>query len=203
MRRGGRTGFSIVELLVVVAVTSVGFVALLQLQVASIRGLNYPAQLTAAISLGEHFLATLHMEAIEWTGNGTQTWDGPNLRLLSTLNESANPASPDSWMIAYPNVDDQRHMVDQAGGEDEYDAGLLEEIPSDENPRFCVHYRLAWATASRTLMRAEVRVLWMRDEASWDVHPFVDCDPDMASDQYLSQVQSVTLVDQIMVNSGG
>jgi prepilin-type N-terminal cleavage/methylation domain-containing protein len=197
-RRARRRGFSVVELLIVVAVTSVGFVALLQLQVASIRGLNYPAQLTAAVNLGEHFLATLRMEGIEWTGNGAQTWDSTNLHYLPTLavTQALSANSPQGWQVA---VD---HFVDQAGADGDYDRGVLGVIAADKYPRFCIQYRLSWATASQKLIRAEVRVLWMRDEAAWDLDPFRTCDPQMAEARYLSQVQSVTLTDQILINSG-
>jgi len=197
--RTGRRGFSVIELLVVVAVTSVGFVALLELQVASIRGLTYPANLTAAVNLGEHFLATLHLEAVEWTGNGAQQWNGPQLRYLSTLNPALAADSPDGWQVAYGIEGGSDLFTDQAGSDATYDAGLVRELAPRDNPRFCVHYRLAWATGSERLMRAEVRVMWLRDNASWAL--FRNCPVEMAQDRYVGQVQSVTLVDQILINS--
>lgn len=198
-RRSGRRGFSIIELLVVVAVTSVGFVALLDLQVSSIRGLTYPANLTAAINLGEQFLATLHVEAIEWTGQGNQSWNNPNLRYLSTLNEAVASDAPEAWRVAAGADDAPDLFRDQAGSDQWYDAGLLREIDPRQNPRFCLHYRLVWANQSQRVMRADVRVLWLRDDAAFT--QFSDCRIEMAEARFRGQVQSLTLTDQILINT--
>jgi prepilin-type N-terminal cleavage/methylation domain-containing protein len=197
--RRGRRGFSVIELLVVVAVTSVGFVALLELQVASIRGLSYPANVTAALNLGEHFLATLRLEAVEWTGNGTQQWNNPNLRYLKTLNPAAAADDPNAWQLAYGISGAPDNFTDQGGSDVVYDTGLTRELGPRDNPRFCVHYRLAWATGSERLMRAEVRVMWLRDEGSFAL--FKQCPLNMAQARYQGQVQSVTLTDQILINT--
>lgn len=197
--RGTRRGFSIVELLVVVAVTGVGFVALLDLQVSSIRGLTYPANLTAAINLGEHFLSTLRVEAIEWTGKNGQTWDNPRLKYLSTLDPTLPADSPDSWQVL-PAVDGATDAFrDQAGADDVYDPGLLREIQPRQNPRFCLHYQLVFVSEAENLIRAQVRVLWLRDEASWA--EFKDCPLTMAEARFMGRVQSVTLTDQILINT--
>lgn len=199
LRRSRQHGFSIIELLVVVVVTAVGFVALLDLQVSSIRGLTYPTNLTAALNLGEQFLATLHVEAIEWTGQGSQTWNNPNLKYLSTLNPAFPADSPQAWQVAEGVEGHADLFRDQAGADDWYDAGLLREIGPRQNPRFCLHYRLAWANQSQRIMRADVRVLWLRDDAAWE--RFKDCRIEMAQARFVGQVQSVTLTDQILINT--
>lgn len=196
-RRLRRAGFSVIELLIVVAITSIGFVALLDLQVSSIKGLSYPAQLTAAVNLGEHFLQTLRMEAIEWTPQSS--WDDPNLRYLSTMNQNANPNDPNAWQIGTGEIGAPDFFVDQAGSDGVYDVGLLREFPARENPRFCLHYRLSFTNASQRLIRAEVRVMWLRNEARFQ--KFKNCPLEMAEPQWRSVVQSITLTDQIMINT--
>lgn len=192
-RRRRAEGFSIVELLIVVAITSVGFVALLNLQVATIRGLGYPAQMIDAVSLAEHFIGTLQMEAVEWTEVDGHSFDNGRLRYLPTAPASFGSFS--EWNVAYDFGNDHS-FTDLAGGDPTYDPGMQAEFPPQRTPRFCLHYRLAWVSENQRLLRADVRVLWLRDEASWA--RFKDCPVDMVD--WPSEVQFVTLPAQVMVN---
>ena len=182
-----------VELLIVVAITSIGFVALLDLQVSSIRGLTFSSRLTNAMNLAEHFLATVRMEAIEWTGENGQTWDNGNLTYLPTTQDDPE------WQVAQVALGAADAYLDQGGGETRYDPGLLAEFPSRQNPRFCIQYRLQWTNASRRLIRADVRVLWLRDEAQWA--RWKDCPTDMADQRNFGSVQFIGVTKQILINS--
>lgn len=196
-RGRSRRGFSIVELLIVVAVTSVGFVALLELQVASIRGLAYPAELTSAVNLGEHFLETLRMEGLEWTSSNSQNWQ--NLRYLGTLDENAASDDPNQWQLAFGVVGADDMFVDQAGSDEQYDRGVVAEFPARQNPRFCLQYRLSFTDEAQRMIRAEVRVLWLRDQGSWT--RFRNCPLEMAETKWRGTVQTLTLTDQILINT--
>ncbi len=191
----GKHGFSTVELLIVVAVTSVGFVALLELQVASIRGLGYPAKLTLGMGLGEHFLGTLQTEAVEWTDDGGPNWSNSDLRYLSQFNEAA----PDEWILASAPEGVDFALTDSVGSDLWYDGGVLREIPPTGAPRFCLHYRLSWATPNQSVIRADVRVSWLHDEASWS--DFKDCPDEMFAPENRGSVTSVRLSELIMRNT--
>ena len=157
-----RGGFSIVELLVVVVITAVGFGAMLDLQVSSIKGLSYPAQMNAAVNLGEHLLETMQLEAyVRRSGGDTSSQN--YLPQLPNFNAGTNDTG---WLAAYANNGSGQHdMTDQLGADTTYDVEALAEFPTLDRPRFCVRYRLAWV--SQNLIRAEVRVLWLRDERAW------------------------------------
>ena len=182
-----------IELLIVVAITSVGFIALLDLQVSSVRGLTFPSRLTNAMNLAEHFLATVRMEAIEWTGPNGRDWNDPAFVYLSQT--QTNP----DWQVAQVPAGAPDAFLDQAGGETRYDPGLLAEFPTRQNPRFCIQYRLQWTNASQRLIRADVRVLWLRDESSWA--QWQSCPASMANANNFGVVQFIALTRQIMINS--
>ena len=196
-KRGfSKRGFSMMELLIVVTITTIGFVALLNLQVSSIQGLAYPTRLTEAVNLADHFLGTLQMEAMEWTPEGTRPWNSPNLRYLPTLQDPAP-----SWRIAwrdaheFPDGSVPHKFVNQNGSIIEYDTGLQAEFPAQDNARFCVHYRLSWALPNERVMRAEVRVLWLRKSAAWD--DWKDCP--LGMEMRRDAVESVTVTGQVMM----
>lgn len=194
-KRARRGGFTLVELLIVVMITAVGFVALLDLQVSSIRGLNYPAQMNAAINLGEHLIETLQLEAyVQREGGPTGT-----LRYLPVLPPFGGGVTDTGWQQAFSNGSSEHAMTDQVGADTTYDVGALTEFPALDRPRFCVRYRLAWV--SENLARAEVRVLWLRDEASWT--RFRNCPdegPDAMEDlNNRDSVQFVTLTEQLIL----
>jgi hypothetical protein len=196
-KRSARSrGFSAVELLIVIGFTSVGFVALLQLQVATIQGLGYPARLNLAAAYGEHFLATLQVEATEWTDQGEQTLSNANLRYLTQFNEGA----PQQWILANPPQGPDFALTDYVGNNVFYDSGILREVPATATPRFCLHYRLAWATANPNMLRADVRVSWLREEAAWE--DFKDCPAGMLDPVQRGNVHSIRLSELIMRNSG-
>lgn len=188
--RSGNAGFTVIELLITVAITAIGFVALLTLQVATIRGLNFSTNLAAATNLGEHVLATMDVEGVQWVGGVP-----PNtLPMLSTINGNegfwqvwrCDPTAPDAFM----NQTGCDNLV--------FDVGIDSEIPIRANTRFCVQYNLDWANPTRTLIDAQVRVFWLRDEAGlWQT--FRDCPVGtMELPANSVNVQFVTVQGQIM-----
>lgn len=194
-KRARQGGFSLVELLIVVLVTAVGFVALLDLQVSTIRGLNYPAQMNAAINLGEHLIETMKLESYVRRGGGLTSGQ----HYLPALPAYGSGTNDTGWLMAYANGSSQHEMTDQVGADAVYDAGALVEFPALDRPRFCVRYRLSWV--SQNLARADVRVLWLRDEGAWT--RFKDC-PDSGNDEMEAvanrdSVQFVTLTEQLIL----
>ncbi len=189
--RARRGGFSLVELLIVVVITAVGFVALLDLQVSSIRGLNYPAQMTAAMNLGEHLVETLQLEAYVRRNGGATG----GLRYLPTLPAFGTGAADTGWQLAYANGSTEHAMTDQLGADPVYDIGALAEFPTLDRPRFCVRYRLSWV--AQNLIRTEARVFWLRDEGAWG--RFRNCPDGMDAAINRDSVQFVTVSEQLIL----
>ena len=60
-------GFSLVELLMVIVVTTLGFVALLNMQMATLRGLAHAKHMAEGTNLAENFIEQLRLEFMSWT----------------------------------------------------------------------------------------------------------------------------------------
>ena len=72
-----RRGFTLVELLMVVTLTTVGFVGLFSLQASTIRGMGNMVRMQQATSLAENFIENLRLEFSSWTA--TQPLSNPSL----------------------------------------------------------------------------------------------------------------------------
>lgn len=176
--RGKAAGFTLVEMLVVMAISVIGFLALVHLQTANLRGATNAWEMVAATHLGQHLLETIRMEAIEWTNDTTQPYTQAKFQYLRFAPSPAAAGATSGWRRAFGNSD-AFQMVNQAGRLlgvsaplPEYDAGIINgsdfadpssstfgELPDNRNQRFCVQYRLTWLIPN-TLLRAEARVMW-------------------------------------------
>lgn len=162
-------GYTLIELMVVVVITMIGFMAILMLQAGVIKGNTNTWDVVCATNLAQHVLETIRIEALEWTGkDATQGYDQDKFHYLRSLSSAGIPAPQVStgWLKAFDlgkNVKFQ--MVNQAGRDTYYDSGILNEVPDSRNQRFCVQYRLTWIIPD-ALIRAEVRVLWPKLETA-------------------------------------
>lgn len=190
-------GYSLVEVMAVLAITVVGLLALINLQVGTLKGLTASRSMMDGVNLAEHFLETLKSEAIPWNTDSatmvSQTTRFPHLRLAGS---PATEGGGSGWVRAYISDDagsDKR--VGALGNDSDWDSGVLNEVPAGVNQRYCVHYRLTWVIPEY-LLRADVRVLWMRDDS--DLTLYDECQIGMETD--LANVSSVTLPGTIMRN---
>lgn len=187
-------GFTLIELMVVVLITVVGFMAIVVLQAATVKGVTNSRDLVAAVNLAEHFLNSVRIEALEWTNDTDQ---GTNQAKFKYLNNVGLPVAGNGsgWLQAYINAMDVDKRINQNGNDTTFDAGLITEFPQDRNKRFCLQYRLTWVIPNR-LIRAEARVLWPREEA--DVAAYQECPLGMEAD--VSNVYGITVPTTIMKN---
>lgn len=167
-----------IELMIVVSLTAVGLVTLLKMQAQTLQAVGGSRTVAEAANLGSHFLEFLKLEALEWTMDGTlmvgQPARFPHLALAGTPVVGAGSG----WQKAML-PDTTEKLVGPLGNNALLDAGLLSQFPWDRNRRFCVQYRLTWLLAD-WLMRAEVRVLWVRDNSS--VGLYEDCPDGLEND---------------------
>jgi prepilin-type N-terminal cleavage/methylation domain-containing protein len=160
-------GFNLIELMAVMAVSIIGFLAVLYLQQGVIRGSASSWNMIQATHLARHLLESIRLEGSQWyndTGTGLGGVGQERFLYLKHVG-TAIAGSTSGWrnFDFYP-AGTPFQMVDQLGRQGPYDAGALQEVRPDRNPRFCARYRLTWLIPNQ-LIRAEVRVLWPRDDA--------------------------------------
>ena len=190
-------GYSLVEVMVALAVALVGLLMVVHLQVGTLRGVSGIRAMMEGTNLAEHFVETLKSEAISWNMDSSamvsQPTRFPHLRLVGS---PAVEGGGSGWVRGYfPGFSSLDARVGPMGNDPNWDPGISLEIAPNHNPRFCLHYRLTWLIPDY-LMRADVRVLWMRDSS--DLTLYDDCRVGMETD--LANVSSVTLPGTLMRN---
>jgi len=209
-----RSGFSIIELLVVVVVTTIGFVALFELQAGSLRGMRNMRHMAEATNLAENFIERMRLEFSAWTPQSIAGLGDdaafPRLAGLPTGNEAWAGAQTTSsvaieggpgWVIGSLDGEDRRVSV--AGDLDEslgFNEGLHsalvdQGIAGEAQQPYCLLYRLTWLIPSQAF-RVDVEVSWPQDHA--DMNSFVQCDVIAAN--RLDERRSITLTTTIATN---
>lgn len=136
-RRRAR-GFTILEILIAVVLTTVGFAAVFALQIGTVQGNTSAREVTGAVALGERFVEALRREAHAWTQANPTT---PRLS-----------QAPRQWHTLTPAPVDHNGLPFAAN----VGSGL-------QRQRFCVHFWLdPQAGPYAGLMNARVRVVWPR-----------------------------------------
>ena len=205
----GQRAFTLIEVMLVVTVTTLGFVAMFDLQANSVRGLRNSKHMLEASTIAENFVEQMRLEFSEWTMtqplNPTQF---PHLAELPTdgtvqlgqMTPGGSVEGGQGWVIAGSEMNEDRR-VGLAGPTHPfgYNSGvkgaLIEEELEDTALTYCLLYRLMWLVPNRAL-RLEVEVQWPLEHT--DMDSFVTCSKNAANQ--LDQVRSVTLTDVIAVN---
>jgi hypothetical protein len=190
-------GHSLVEVMVALAVALTGLLMVVHLQVNTLKGVAGVRGMMEGTNLAEHFLETLKSEAIAWNMDSTAMTSQPSrFPHLRTVGAPAVQGGGSGWIRGYTTgFSSTDSRVGPMGNDAGWDPGIAQEIPPDVNPNFCLHYRLTWLVPDY-LMRADVRVMWMRDSS--DLSLYDDCPVGMETD--LANVSSVTLPGTLMRN---
>lgn len=136
-----RRGFTILEILIAVVVTAIGFAAIFSLQIGTMQGNISARETTGAVALGERYVEMLRREAFQWTSGSPP---GPWL-----------DRAPRRWHTLTPLPVDHNGLpnAEEAGG---VGSGL-------DRQRFCVHYWIDPLTDTYDgVINARVRVIWPR-----------------------------------------
>lgn len=148
-----RRGFTVVELLMSLAVFAIGVSGVIAMQRVTIGANQHAKNLAIATSIAQAWQDQLAADATLWTGQAglsQTTW----LRLASS-----SATGGDGWFR--PGFDATR----------DFGAGFdgLGNVVTDANvnlAHFCAHLRLTVlypTTGANGLIRTEVRVFWLRD----------------------------------------
>ena len=204
-------GFSLVELLMVIVVTTLGFVALLNMQMASLRGLAHAKHLAEATNLAENYIEQIRLEFMSWTALPGQGLDGggtfPHLKDLvvgggvtAGAQATGDVVGAPGWIRAGDAAGKDRRVsrvgpVNQLGFNNGLRQAMIQPGFEGEDKPYCMHYRLTWLVPDRAI-RVEVEVSWPLTSA--DMNTFMLCDKLASAD--LGQARSVTLTSSLAVN---
>jgi len=159
-------GYTIVEVLVVIAITVIGFLAMANLQASVLRANQNSWNTAGAVHLAQHVQEAIRLEGLEWTNDSFSANGGVGQTKFRYLRHVGAPVvdGTSGWLDAgfYP-ADTPLALVNQVG-RGPYDTGALALVPQDRNQRFCVRFRLTWIIPN-FLIRSDVRVLWARPES--------------------------------------
>jgi prepilin-type N-terminal cleavage/methylation domain-containing protein len=144
-------GYTLIEVLITMAISMIGFVAILDLQTSSLRGVSTSRDTTTAIHLAEHFI-----EQVRGTSLGCVP--GTNSTACAFL-----PTAPGEgeWLVyTEGTASNDDNMLSPAGPDpDGIDSGLATEMGVDIRRMYCIQHRSAWIVENQ-LMRLDTRVLF-------------------------------------------
>jgi prepilin-type N-terminal cleavage/methylation domain-containing protein len=144
-----RAGFTIVEVMMAMALLTAGAAGIFALQQASIVGNAQARQMTIATTVARSWIERLKRDALGWNRGANAATAG---LLASTRYLQAVPAvgTVPVWMTPAAFAD-SRASYDHLG----------REVALGADVRFCVQYRLQWVNPGQAI-RADVRVWWHR-----------------------------------------
>ncbi len=151
-KRARRAGYTLIEVMVAVAVLTVGAMSILALNAAAIRGNMAARELSTATQVASVWLERLQMDATRFRGTRlqrrtptalTNTYWLRNVPPVGTAPTWFTPVVPAATTF-FPNFDFY---------------GVGTNVAA--NQHYCTNIRLAWVHDSNSI-RADVRVWWLR-----------------------------------------
>jgi prepilin-type N-terminal cleavage/methylation domain-containing protein len=150
--RPRQAGYTAVEVLMSLAVLAVGVVGIIATEKVTLAANVHAKNLAIATHIGQSWLGMLETDATLWGRNGSLT-------PTTWLEQGAGIAT---WFRpTYDTVVGFGPAFDAIGNP------LLQQ--DEEDAKFCVDLRLATLTTNNNgggLVRAEVRVIWLRDDGA-------------------------------------
>lgn len=166
-----RRGFTILEVLVAVALMAIGLVAMMALQVAFVGGTTLARDSATAVSIGQGVVEQMRMESTMWTNVTNDIGSNPNTPTLNAAFNGAGrgallyggfPVNPDGLAPGFALMRDT----------------LLVKNRAFVNAKFCVDVRAeSMSNANNGVLVGEVRVAWPSDRGA---APWVGADPPVA-----------------------
>ncbi len=193
--RATRAGFTLIEVMMALAVMSVGAVGIMSLQQASTRGNVESREVGTATMVTRRWVERLKIDALAWNSPGTTADVLGNTKYLQL-------------------VDGAWHAPVDEDGIDSFAANFFGEDVMDDAvgmgaQHFCTHVRLRWTAAGDTI-RADVRTFWFRrgsdnslfENCASGAEAIVDGDL-MSPTSVLRSVQTSTLIRWNQIANGG
>jgi len=168
MKRPSKRGYTMVEVMMGMSLLAIGAAAVISMQRASIQSNLEARKLDMANAIAREWIERLRRDATQWTlpNSSNSTSNYANAQLLSTYLAWGATGQTTSW--SYPNaylasaaVPDGVSPGFDILGRDLKATDILGSTSTPSKAIFCTNIRLNWLVVN-TLMRAEVRVFWLR-----------------------------------------
>jgi prepilin-type N-terminal cleavage/methylation domain-containing protein len=155
-RRAARAGYTLIEVMMAVAVMTAGAVGIMALHQATMRGNLDARQVATATHLAGTWIERLQRDAQGWSQGGPTAVFTP-LMLAQTRYLNLVPArgTAPTWFVPGPSTATESATFDH-WGRDTLIGGQME---------YCTNVRLQWVYVAQA-MRADVRVWWARRSPS-------------------------------------
>lgn len=185
--RTRREGYTLIEVMMAVAVMTAGAIGIMALQQATIRGNLEARQVATATQLASTWIERLQRDAVGWSEAATPgTILVPPTMLTRTRYLQAVPASGTAplWFIPGPSTALESSSFDH-WGRDTITLGEME---------YCTHVRLQWVYVGQA-MRADVRVWWARrNPAATSGAALAGCAPGLDPNTLTNRLRDVRFV---------
>jgi prepilin-type N-terminal cleavage/methylation domain-containing protein len=167
-------GYTIVELMMAISIFAIGVTGVISMQRVTIMANQHARALAVAAHIAQAWQEELTTDAVQWN-HPSSTVGASDIGETIWLGEIADH---NDWF--QPDYDDDRKFGPA------FDA-LGNPVNSAAQAVFCTHIRLSWLYSETTpikgngLIRAEVRVFWLRDgEGHFGAEPFCGGTTDIA-----------------------
>jgi len=178
---GNSAGYSMIELMVAVALFATGLLGIMAMEVVATKGNRDSHDLTVATNIAEWWMERLRMESLMWNNGVSDITDSSKTPMLAVFGAALNSPNGTTGWVTPPN-------------NPRYDKWLRTASADTDPGEFCTQYRLSTVVVNE-LIRAEVRVMWwkMRSErpANWRSCPSGMLDG--SGDPDKTRVSNVTL----------
>jgi prepilin-type N-terminal cleavage/methylation domain-containing protein len=162
VRRRSRRGFTLIEVMVSLGIMMIGAMAVIGLQMQTMRANGYARQLTTATQIAQIWVERIKQDACLWTQRAALTANPPETVLASvalarTRYLGAILGQRNAWVSPADSAAPVSRGFDFQGNDTLATAGLT----YDRFPFYCAAYRLNWVFFGEAI-RADVRVWWPR-----------------------------------------
>jgi prepilin-type N-terminal cleavage/methylation domain-containing protein len=168
-------GFTLIEVMLSLAVMSIGAAAMFALQGLVARSNLYSKQITVATQIAEVVVERLKIDAMNWTAAGSET--SPATALSNTVYLADIGSNANTWIPLDTNNGFSHSSAFTALSENIAPADL--STRADEIA-YCAAIKLAWAVTGDSI-RADVRVWWQRGSMPGGMEQFGLCDANLDS----------------------
>ena len=155
-----RAGYTLVEIMMAIAVMTAGTAGIFALQRAATVGNLEARQMSTATLIARTWLERLKRDALRWTAGGT-TAASVNLTNTTYLASVPAPAAVPAWFTPIP-----ASLVTESYGFDHFGRDIT---PPSALIEYCTQMRLQWVYPGQTI-RGDVRVWWHRYSSGSDTN---------------------------------
>lgn len=166
-----RQGFTMIELMMSLAVMTVGAAALFSLQGFIARANLYSRRVTQATEVADRWMERLRTDALLWNAAGASGVGSTDYLQNPTATDACTDSTVGWLQPAGDMTSEVNATLGHSSASDLYGADVMDlDGEHQKSIAFCTHYRLCWLTDAaasglddRTSLRAEVRVFWTRE----------------------------------------